>query len=216
MVAPGLNVLTDAAARNLAAYVQGGGHLVLGQRSAMKDDDNSLQPLRQPGPLGALLGGRVDQYYALTDPVGVTGAWGAGQCQLWAELLSVREPDVEVLLRYGPSNGWLDGQPAALTRKVGKGRITYIGAWLDPKTLERAAAWMTASSGVTPALGPVPAGVEVCPRYGAQGAVYVLINFSKEPQDVRLPRAMRDVLDGGRIESVRLPVYGVALLAAGR
>jgi beta-galactosidase len=216
VVAPGLNVLTEAAATNLAAYVQGGGHLVLGQRSAMKDDDNGLQPQRQPGPLGRLLGGRVDQYYALTEVVPVEGTWGTGECQLWAELLSVREPDAEVLLRYGKSNGWLDGQPAAVTRRVGKGRITYIGAWLDPKTMEQAAGWMAASSGVTPAFGAVPAGVEVCPRYGPQSVVYVLINFSKQAQDVRLPRAMADVLGGGRTESVSLPVYGVAVLLAGR
>src|SRR2546427_91423 len=36
VVAPGLNVLSDAEAQNLIAYVQQGGNLVLGQRSAMK------------------------------------------------------------------------------------------------------------------------------------------------------------------------------------
>ncbi len=133
VVAPGLNVLSDAAAKNLMAYVQNGGHLVLGQRSAMKDDDNALQPQRQPGPLGELLGGRVDQYYALTDPVPFSGDWGSGEGGLWAELLSTRDADTQVLMRYGKGNGWLDNQPAAITRKVGRGRITYIGAWLDPK-----------------------------------------------------------------------------------
>jgi len=51
-VAPGLNVLTDDAAKNLAAYVRRGGHLVLGQRSGLKDADNALQMQRQPGPPG--------------------------------------------------------------------------------------------------------------------------------------------------------------------
>lgn len=216
VVAPGLNVLGEAAARNLIAYVQGGGHLVLGQRSAMKDDDNGLQPQRQPGPLASLLGGRVEQYYALTKPVPVAGDWGTGEGRLWAELLSVREPDTEVLESYGKSNGWLDSQPATITRKIGRGRITYIGAWLDPKSMERAAQWMVSTSGVKPAFGEVPAGIEVCPRYGAQGTVYILINFSKGSQTVRLPRAMNDVLEGGSKESVSLPTYGVAVLAAGK
>jgi beta-galactosidase len=56
VVAAGLNVLSDAAAKNLIEYVRQGGHLVLGQRSAMKDEDNGLQPQRQPGPLADLLG----------------------------------------------------------------------------------------------------------------------------------------------------------------
>lgn len=213
VVAPGLNVLPDAAATNLIAYVQGGGHLVLGQRSGMKDDDNSLQPERQPGPLASLLGGRVEQYYALTDPVPLEGQWGKGECPLWAELLSTKDGDTEVLMRYGRSNGWLDGQPAAITRKVGKGRITYIGAWLDPKTMVQAAKWMMNYSGIEPAFGAVPVGVEVSPRYGAHGAVYVVINFSKTPQTIDLPAAMEDVLEGSSKRSVKLPVYGVAVLS---
>lgn len=216
VVAPGLNVLTDAAAKNLIAYVQGGGHLVLGQRSAMKDDDNSLQPERQPGPLAALLGGRVEQYYALLQPVPVQGNWGKGESQLWAELLGAKDSGTEVLMRYGKSNGWLDGQPAAISRKVGNGRITYIGAWLDPKTMAEAAKWMTDTSGVKPVFGPVPAGVEVSARYGAHGAVFIVINLSGKPQAITLPREMNDVLEGGSKRSVDLPYYGVAVLSAAR
>ncbi len=216
VVAPGLNVLSDAAAKNLIAYVQGGGHLVLGQRSGMKDDDNSLQLQRQPGPLTDLLGGRVEQYYALLNPVPVAGNWGTGQSQLWAELLSAKDSGTEVLMRYGKSNGWLDGQPAAITRKVGNGRITYIGAWLDPKTMAEAAKWMTNSSGIKPAFGPVPAGVEASARYGPQGTVFVLINFSGAPQTISFPHEMTDVLEGGSERSVNLAKYSVAVLSSPR
>jgi beta-galactosidase len=213
VVAPGLNVLSDAAAKNLIEYVRQGGHLVLGQRSAMKDDDNTLQPQRQPGPFTDLLGGRVEQYYALLDPVPVEGKFGAGEGKLWAELLSAKDSDTEVLERYGKSNGWLDGQPAAITRKVGKGRITYIGAWMDDAAMSAAAKWMADISGVKLALGTVPDGVEVYPRYSQRGAVYILVNLSKTAQTVSLPSAMNDVLEGGSKSSVSLPVYGVAVLS---
>ncbi len=78
VVAPGLNVLTPAAVRNLEAYVRGGGSLVLGQRSGMKDEDNGLEVQRQPGPLGEMLGGRVEQFYALDKDVPIEGKWGSG------------------------------------------------------------------------------------------------------------------------------------------
>ncbi len=214
VVAPGLNVLSGDAATHLMEYVRQGGHLVLGQRSAMKDNDNGLQTERQPGPLADLLGGRVDQYYALTDPVPVNGRWGLHKGSLWAELLSTKAADVEVLARYGKSNGWLDGQPAAISRKVGKGRITYIGAWLDEAGMAAAAKWMTEVSGVKPALGPVPEGVEVNPRYGEHGVVYILVNLSKTVQTITLPKALQDVLAGGTKQSITLPVYGVAVLSA--
>ncbi len=213
VVAPGLNVLTDAAAINLMSYVNNGGHLVLGQRSGMKNVDNGLQVERQPGPLVSLLGGRVEQYYALIHPVPVDGQFGANTSQLWAELLSTKAPDTQVLETYGKSNGWLDGKPAIITRKVGKGSITYVGAWMDEAGMAKLADWMTQMSGVTPALSGVPASVEVDPRYGKDHTVYVLINWASDPQNFSLPSSMQNVLEGGSVQSVTLPQYGVAVLS---
>ena len=67
LVAPSLNVISESLAKKLLAYVQQGGHLLLGPRSGMKDEFNGLNPQRQPGPLAAALGAHVEQYYAL-DP----------------------------------------------------------------------------------------------------------------------------------------------------
>ncbi len=213
VVAPALNVLTPAAAKNLEAYVRGGGHLVLGQRSAMKDEDNGLWPERQPGPMAALLGARVAQWYALDKTVPVSGDWGAAEDTVWAEQMEVQSAETKVLMRYGKSNGWLDGQPAAVTRAVGKGSITYIGAALDSAAMERAARWMTGQAGVAPVLQDVPAGVDVAVRSGGGKRVVILTNYSAEEQTVALPEVMRDVLAGGSVRSVRLGQYGVAVLA---
>ena len=214
VVAPGLNVASDAIAQPLIDYVQHGGHLVLGQRSLMKDDDNSLWPQRQPGPLVDLLGGRVEQYYALLEPAPLAGNWGEGNSQLWAELLSVKSPETQVLMKYGASNGWLDGQPAAITRKVGQGRITYIGAWPSAAVMRRAAQWMITDSGVTPAFGPTLAdGVEASVRYGADHKVVILVNTNESPQKITLPAPLTDVLNGGQKSSVSLERYGVAVLS---
>jgi beta-galactosidase len=215
VVAPGFNVASSEIAKHLIEYVEHGGHLVLGQRSLMKDDDNTLWPERQPGPLADLLGGRVEQYYALTDPVPASGAWGNSQSPMWAELLTVKSPETQVLMKYGKSNGWLDGQPAAITRKVGKGRITYIGAWLDPTAMRSAAEWMMKQSNVAPPLGRVlPDGVEVSFRYGpGPRMVAIVVNCSKSDQTIPLPSAMNDVLNGGSKSSVTLQPYGVAVLS---
>ena len=213
VVAPGLNVLSNEAANNLIQYVNNGGHLILGQRFGMKNDDNGLQPERQPGPLVSLLGGRVEQYYALIDPVPIHGQFGDNTSKLWAELLSTSSPDTQVLATYGKSNGWLDGKPAVITRKIGKGSITYVGVWMDDAGMAKLAQWMTNMSGVTPAFGPVPEGVEVDPRYGKDHTVFILVNLAKGTQIVPLPRSMQDVLNGGSVQSVNLPRYGVAVLS---
>lgn len=212
VVAPSLNLITPQAAANLEAYVRGGGHLVLGQRSGMKDADNGLWPERQPGPLAAMLGARVEQWYALEKPVPIEGIWGSGEDAVWAEYLGVDSPDTKVLMRYGKSNGWLDGQPAAVTRQAGKGSITYIGAALNGDTMRSAAKWMIAQSGVQAVMPDTPPDVDVSIRSGAGKQVVILTNYGVQPATVQLSGSMSDVLHGGHVSKVTLDRYGVAVL----
>jgi beta-galactosidase len=213
VVAPALNLLTDQQVDNLMAYVRNGGHLVLTQRSAMKNDDNGLFTERQPGPLAALLGGRVEQYYALDSTAPISGDWGSGTTKVWAELLSTSSPGTQVLMRYGKSNGWLDNQPAAITHAIGKGRITYIGAALEGETLTAAAKWMLADAGVHPEFGTLPPGIDLYIRKDATHEVWILINFGEAPQTVTLPTAFTNVLESNTTtHSVTLKPYDVVLL----
>jgi len=212
VVAPDLNLIPKEVAMHLADYVKNGGHLVLGPRSGMKDEFNALLPLRQPGYLAEALGGHVEQFYALEKDAPVGGTLGSGEASIWAEQLKSTAPDAEVLLSYGPSNGWLDGQPCMITRPFGKGRITYIGAILDPNLMAAAAQWMVKTSEVTPAFGPVPDGIEVSRRVRQNSAVFVLINFNPEKQTVPLPHAMKSLLDQQEVTQVELQRYGVSIL----
>jgi beta-galactosidase len=159
-----------------------------------------------------MLGGRVEQYFALIHNVPVQGEWGEHEDRLYAERIQVQSPGVKVLMRYGKSNGWLDGSPAAITRKVGRGTITYIGVWMDDAGMERAAQWMLSMSGVHPDFPPVPKGIEVGRRVGPRKTIYIFENFATGPQTISLPSAMTDVLAGGVVHSITLPVYGVAVL----
>ena len=186
----------------------------------MKTIDNALQPQRQPGPLVPLLGGRVEQFYALDTTIPVSGDWGSGPTNTWAELLSTSSPDTKVLMRYGKTPlGWLDDQPAAITRKVGNGSITYIGADLEGDTLTNAAKWMVADAGLHPEFGTLPPGVDLYIRKDAAHEVWILINFGAAdapPQTVQLPSAFEDVLssDGSKTStrSVTLNRFDVVVL----
>ena len=216
VVAPAYNLLTTEQAAHLTEYVRGGGNLVLGPRSAMKDVDDGLQPLRQPGPLQELLGGRVEEFYALPADVPVSGDLGPMQATIWAELLSASGPDTKVVLRYGKANGWLDDKPAMITRKVGKGSITYIGACFGDAGMKAIAQWMQTQFGLTTPLPGVPEGVEASRRYGQDHVVTILGNFTAEDKDVTLRRPMQDVLSGGSTSKVHLAGYGVAVLNSPR
>jgi beta-galactosidase len=212
VVAPDLYLIPKERAEHLLEYVKNGGHLVLGPRSGLKDEFNALIPVREPGYLAEALGGRVEQYYALEKEVPASGTWGAGEISVWAEQIKTTATEAEVLLRYGKSNGWLDGQPCAITRRVGQGRITYVGGVLDAKLMTAAAEWMAKTSHVSAAFGAVPDGIEVSRRVGQDSNVFVLINFKGESQDVKLPRGMKSLLEKKEVTHVILPQYGVAIL----
>jgi beta-galactosidase len=214
VVAPALNVLTAAEAKRLRSYVEGGGHLVLGPRSGMKDADNALNVQRQPGPLADLLGARVGQFYVLDSPAPVAGELGSGEATVWAETLEPRAAYVQVLMRYGKTGSWLDGRPAVVTRKVGRGSITYVGAWLDAPLMQALAKRLLGEAGVAPILAGVPADVEVAQRDGGGRKVLILINHGNEAHEVALPAAMTDVLGGGEVKAAALPAHGVSVLTA--
>jgi beta-galactosidase len=207
VVAPSLNVIDDAMAKRLADYVRGGGHLILGPRSGMKDDYNRLNPVRQPGPLAELLGGQVEQFYAIDEPVEI----GAGKATIWAEQLSISAPDTQVVLRYGKANGWLDGKPAVISRRVGKGRITYIGALADDGVMKALIDGEMADAGVTSEFA-VPEDVELMTREGNGKRLVILVNHGREVREVTLPSAMTDVLAGGKVSKVTLAGEGVAVM----
>ena len=202
VVAPALNVISRAEARHLIAYVRAGGNLVLGPRSGMKNSYNALWTERQPGPLENLLGGHVDEYYALRGSVHMLGEFGPGEASVWAESLTVQSPETKVLSRYGRGNSWLTGRPAIITRKIGKGSITYIGAWLNPQFMTTVLSSLARSANVQPLIRGVARNVEVCERIGSGKRVWILINHGDKPHTVQLPSPAAPLLSGGTPESV--------------
>ena len=214
LVAPGLNVISADLAEKLLAYVRNGGHLLLGPRSGMKDENNALNTQRQPGPLVEALGGRVEQYYALDAAVGIAGT--NNLADVWAESLSPLSRETAVILRYGEGNGWLTGKPAMIRREVGKGSITYLGTLPDAAMMLDVMTKAAKNAGAmgAPIMEGLPSGVEVCVRTGEGHRVLVLINHAKSPNAIQLKGAYRTLVSAGAAAGgpITLPAQGVAVL----
>ncbi len=214
VIAPALLILTAARARELIQFVESGGHLVLTLRTGMKDEYNALLPLRQPGPLAEAAGVEVEDYYALDEPVPMTGLAGNGTSKIWAERLKVIDPAcTQVLATYGPSNGWLDDQPAITNHPYGKGQVTFVGAWLDEPLQHALIDRLTVEAGVYPVF-VTPPGVEAGMRVTPAGEeILILINHTSQEVEVPLPWPARDILrDQAIASSLLLPAYEVALM----
>jgi beta-galactosidase len=236
LVAPSLNVISEPLAAKLLAYVQAGGDLILGPRSGMKDQYNALNPQRQPGPLAAALGARVSQFYALDpttppptlSPVASTSGGDllapentssrtatSGKASIWAEPLAVSTPGATIDSTYTDPGGWLDHQPAMLTRRIGQGTLSYLGTIPDPATLSGLLTRYAPALPATILPANPPATLELCTRSSATGTVTILINHAQTPMTTPLLHPMRDLLDPTHptpITSITLPAQGVAIL----
>lgn len=192
IVAPALNLIDSATAKRLLDWVRAGGHLVLGPRSGMKDGDNALWPMRQPGPLAAPLDARVEEYYALDGPVRLQGG---GAADIWAERLSAG-PRATVGLRYA-EGGWLAGAPATVETRVGRGLIRYVGMLADADTQAMLTRSWLETAGIAPVASPGPA-VEIALREGGGRRYVFVINHGDTPVAQPLPPGMTAVMGDGR------------------
>ncbi len=219
MAAP--HLIDEHIAGELTRFVEAGGHLVLGVRSGMKNNDNALWPQRQPALLQSLAGTHVEEYYSLHEPISVTlaplgrgkgeGAKAskqlAGTASVWAEWLIPHE-GTEVLATYGECNGYLDGQAAVTMRQHESGGCVYIiGAWLDSATQNALLERIVADAGVLPVLPGLPAGVHAMQR----GDVYLVIN-NAESKTVTLPWKAMNALTGKAGKSLALGKWDVAVV----
>jgi beta-galactosidase len=213
VIAPALLILTESIAENLTTFVGNGGHLILTIRSGMKDDYNALLPVRQPGALAEIAGIEVEDYYALLEPVPVSGAWLSGTSRLWAERLKVRkDAGVQVLARYGESNGWLDGQAAVTFHPYGKGCVYFIGVFLDETSQQLLLDHIVHAAGIQPVI-ETPPGVEARERINSNGdEIFIVINHERKEQQIHLPWLAREHLTDRRVSKLELEPYGVAII----
>ena len=215
VLAPSLNVLPNATAQHLLAYVRNGGTLILGPRSGMKDADNGLQATGQPGPLQRALGAKVEQFYALDAPATLTFSDNTGgKASIWGEQLLPTNAGTVTLARYAHANGWLDGKPAAVAHTFGAGTIVYMGASADAATWRHLLLPELSRLHIAPLLAQTPPDVEISERSAAGRRVWIVINHSAEERHIDLQTTGRDLLTPttSSTSSLDLAPHGVAVV----
>ena len=118
---PCLPIISDGA---LEAFEATDAHIMFGARSGSKTTHGAVPWELPPGRLQRLIDVRVAEVSSLRPGVTlpVTGRGTRGTVARWRELL---ETDLPADLIYE------DGSPAMVT----SGRISYLGAWLEPDLL---------------------------------------------------------------------------------
>lgn len=126
LVAPAYQLVDGTLVSRLSGYVQAGGHLVLTSRTGQKDRRGHLWEGPWAQPILELIGARIPMYDVLPAPV-VGKVQAGGKIYDWAAWGEILEPGTGTTVLASYADQYYAGKPAAVTRKLGKGSVTYIG-----------------------------------------------------------------------------------------
>lgn len=126
LVAPAYQLVDVELVRRWTKYAQDGGHLILTLRTGQKDRRGHLWEGAWAQPIIDLIGARIPTYDVLpgnlsgkVESNGRTFEWG-----VWGESLEPRA-GTNSLARY--ADQYYKDNVAAVTRRLGKGSVTYVG-----------------------------------------------------------------------------------------
>ncbi|GGX85090.1 beta-galactosidase [Streptomyces fructofermentans] len=214
LVAPVLHVVPAPLAKELARYVETGGHLVTTYFSGVVDENDHIWLGGHPGALRDLLGIRIDEFGPLLDgeTVRLEGAGtDTGTGSLWTDRITVTDPSTEVLASY--RTGTYAGMPAVTRRPAGRGSAAYVSTRLGAAGLAGLLPELLAGAGVESELPPSARGrVEQAVRHHGDTRYVFLVNRTDEP--VPLPGVTGELLTGGTgtEDGLVLEPRGVAVL----
>jgi beta-galactosidase len=200
LVAPAYQLVDEALVARWTRYVEAGGHLVLTCRTGLKDKNGHLFEKPWAGIIAPLVGAEVELFDCLLDDArGLVRMAGRGYAwRAWADVLAPAE-GTETLAVY--ADQFYAGKAAVVTRRLGRGTATYVGAASIDGDLERdVMRSVYERAGVESA--SYPPGVYVEWRDG----FFVAVNYSSRPYAVPVAPGSRIVLGANP-----LPPAGVLL-----
>ncbi|MGC4796120.1 beta-galactosidase [Micromonospora saelicesensis] len=221
VVAPALHLLKGDLPQRLEAVATRGGSVLTTYLSGRVDENDQAFLMDVPGPLGQLMGVRVDEWDArgpeVVNPVRLGD--GADQVDVDARLLFelVIPQGAQVIGTYQAD--FYAGTPAVTRNSFGAGDGWYVAAGLDQAGVSWVVRQVLARHDL---LGPYPdvPDLESAVRVAADGSrLLFLLNHRAEPVEVTARTCGVDLLTGDRTAAggaLRLPAYGVVVLEEDR
>ena len=192
VIAPNLMLVSHADARNLTRFVESGGHLIVGVRSGMKNENNVVVDTPWPGELRALCGVTVDEFEAFPEHAWnyVTYRDKRYAVRMWADILTSRTASVQVVY----DDKFYKGKPAVTRNRYGKGSATYFGVAGCPDLVEDYLTELFSECRIQ--MTELPANTYMTIRESASRRFLFLINMNTTPVTVTLPCSGTNCFDG--------------------
>ena len=188
LVAPAYQLINQKLVDKWTQYVENGGNLILSCRTGEKNKNGLFFEAKWSAPIVPLIGADIDFFDMLVRNVHGEVQFGNKMYKwhTWADILSPK-PGTKVLATY--ADQFYKGKAAAITRKLGKGTITYIGVESDDGSLERQIIrTIYKQAGVE--IEDLPKGVYVEWRDG----FYVGVNYTNNPVKLSPPEGSKIII----------------------
>ncbi len=196
----------------LSEYVKGGGILVLGARSGMKDSNGHCPMSSMPGLWSELTRTVVKDFTFVGPADGVVNMnWDAVKYDsgVFNDVLEITGEGCSVLATY--DSNYYEGEPCLVESRCGNGKVLHFGGTF---TESNARAFLEYTETESPFLGIIRAGedVEIAVRE-KDGYKYIFVlNYSNKEQTVLIKKDLVD-LDTQKIaeEMVLLEPFGTKI-----
>jgi beta-galactosidase len=126
LIAPAYQMIDQQMIDKLTNYAKNGGHLVLSCRSGIQNRKGHLWEAKFYEPMWKLIGAEIESYDLLMPhaPGKIKFNNQEFEWVSWGDLL---KPNKETETWASFQNDFYAGTPAVVSRKLGKGTVTYIG-----------------------------------------------------------------------------------------
>ena len=200
---------------SLRAWVEEGGVLVVGARTATRDVNNHAVSVPPPAHLASWIGASVVEYGRQKPDSGrirsIEWNGAAVETEHWYECL---EPagDTKVVAQWKGRH--LDGAPGVVCRHLGKGRVYYVGTYLTSPMIDAALPELLEASALRRPWPDHPAGIEAVERTDGKRSVWFFINHTDDTAVLPSSPQGRNLLTGEIAPggAVSLPRHGVAVI----
>lgn len=213
---PGFVLMDADLASRLHAFVQQGGILVAGARTATRGRSNQVLPATPPGWLQETFGLTVEEFGA-HDPLSLKKGQTSIPSDSGYEILRpVSKSATRILARWKPLPGLIPhsaaGTAAIVHHRLGRGGTLYIGTFFGSANSSSLAALALDQSRLK-GLATAPPEVEMACRFNQKRSLLFLLNHSGRTQSVKGLPAGFDLIRGQKTSNrLSLSPYGVAVI----
>jgi beta-galactosidase len=198
VIVPSLYITEDETVKQLQAFVERGGTLIITPRSGVKNHTNIVVDLALPGKLSALCSVEVQEYDSLLSGERRKVRFDDGasdsssHATVWCDILNPLNADV--VARY--DEDFYTGQPVVTRNSVGAGTVIYVGTIGDKPFVNTIVSYGLQLSCAAPVLDTPPL-VEAAIRWKGDTRLVFVLNHADTDQQISLDQPFVDLIGQG-------------------